>query len=115
VVRRCRDQGVYFTCCPTSTAVVYGWPDLTTHPINGMMAAGLNVMLNSDDPTMFRTDIGREYVDFCGQNDYGPDVVRGLVHNGIDACWLDDSDKAAMHRSFDTELDGLETELEAPS
>jgi len=27
-----RDQGVAFTCCPTSTAVVYGWPDFTTHP-----------------------------------------------------------------------------------
>jgi adenosine deaminase len=24
VVARCRDQGIYFTCCPTSTAVVYG-------------------------------------------------------------------------------------------
>ncbi|HSS10006.1 MAG TPA: adenosine deaminase, partial [Acidimicrobiales bacterium] len=41
VVARCRDQGVYFTCCPTSTAVVYGWPDLTTHPITKMIAAGL--------------------------------------------------------------------------
>ena len=37
VVERCRDDGIHFTCCPTSTAVVYGWPDLTTHPINGMM------------------------------------------------------------------------------
>jgi len=70
-------------------------------------------MLNSDDPTMFHTDIGKEYVDFCGQNDYGPDVVRRLVHNGIDACWLDDGEKAEMPRSFDTELDGREAELGA--
>jgi adenosine deaminase len=69
-------------------------------------------MLNSDDPKMFHTDIAKEYVDFCGRNDYAPDVVRRLVHNGIEACWLDDSDKAGMHRSFDTELDTLETELE---
>jgi adenosine deaminase len=113
VVARCRDEGVYFTCWPTSTAVVYGWPDLTTHPINGMMAAGLNVMLNSDDPTMFHTDIGKEYVDFSGQNDYRPDVVGQLVHNGIEACRLGDGDKAAMHRSFDNGLDGLEAELRA--
>lgn len=33
VTARCRDEGVYFTCCPTSTAVVYGWPDLSNHPI----------------------------------------------------------------------------------
>ena len=35
VIARCRDDGIAFTCCPTSTAVVYGWPDLTTHPIGG--------------------------------------------------------------------------------
>ena len=76
VVARCRDDGIHFTCCPTSTAMVYGWPDLTTHPINGMIEAGLLVHLNSDDPTMFRTDIGKEYVDFVGQNDYPPEVAK---------------------------------------
>ena len=76
VVERCRDDGIHFTCCPTSTAMVYGWPDLTTHPINGMLAAGLLVHLNSDDPTMFRTDIGKEYVDFVGQNGYPPEVAK---------------------------------------
>jgi adenosine deaminase len=111
VVARCRDQGVYFTCCPTSTAVVYGWPDLTTHPITKMIAAGLNVMLNSDDPTMFHTNIGKEYVDFCGQNDYGPEVVRRLVGNGVEATWLDDGEKAAMRKAFDAELAALDAEL----
>jgi adenosine deaminase len=111
VVARCRDQGVYFTCCPTSTAVVYGWPDLTTHPITGMMAEGLNVTLNSDDPTMFHTDIGKEYVDFCGQNGYGPDVVRRLVLNGVEATWLDVSEKAALRREFESELDALDARL----
>jgi adenosine deaminase len=111
VVARCRDEGIHFTCCPTSTAVVYGWPDLTTHPINGMIAAGLKVHLNSDDPTMFRTDIGKEYVDFVGQNGYGPDLAKELVLNGVDACWLDDGDKAALRRSFEAEMALLDAEL----
>jgi adenosine deaminase len=111
VVERCVEDGIHFTCCPTSTAVVYGWPDLTTHPINGMMKAGLLVHLNSDDPTMFRTDIGKEYVDFVGQNNYAPEIAKQLVHNGVDATWLDPSDKAALHRMFDDEIDGLDKEL----
>ena len=111
VVERCRDDGIHFTCCPTSTAVVYGWPDLTTHPINGMMKAGLLVHLNSDDPTMFRTDIGKEYVDFVGQNEYPPETAKQLVRNGIDATWLDDSEKAALHRVFDDEIAALDKEL----
>ena len=112
VVERCRDDGIHFTCCPTSTAVVYGWPDLTAHPIKGMMAAGLRVHLNSDDPTMFRTDIGREYVDFVGQNGYPPEVAKELVLNGVDATWLDDGDKAALRVSFLTEIAALDAELD---
>lgn len=111
VVARCRDEGTWFTCCPTSTAVVYGWPDLTTHPITTMITEGLNVMLNSDDPTMFHTDIGTEYVAFCGQNHYSPGLVRRLVLGGVEAAWLDDTDKAALRRAFEAEIDALDKEL----
>src|SRR3954452_5217965 len=72
VIDRCKGDGIYFTCCPTSTAVVYGWPDLKKHPIKDTVAAGLRIMLNSDAPTMFHTDIGKEYVAFCTQPEYGP-------------------------------------------
>jgi adenosine deaminase len=111
VVARCRDDGIQFTCCPTSTAAVYGWPDLTTHPINDMMKAGLRVHLNSDDPTMFRTDIGKEYVDFVGQNDYPPEVAKQFVMNGVDATWLDATDKAALRRAFEAEIADLDAQL----
>ena len=111
VVARCRGEGITFTVCPTSTSVVYGWPDLTQHPITKMMDAGLRVMLNSDDPTMFHTDIGEEYVRFRGQNNYGPKVVRQLVLQGVDATWCDDVDKAAMRHAFEAEIDTLDREL----
>jgi adenosine deaminase len=112
VVERCRDDGIHFTSCPTSTAMVYGWPDLTTHPINGMLDAGLLVHLNSDDPTMFRTDIGKEYVDFVGQNGYPPEVAKTMVLNGVDATWLDPADKASLRAGFVAELAALDAELE---
>ncbi len=113
VIARCRDDGIHFTCCPTSTAMVYGWPDLTTHPINAMLEAGLLVHLNSDDPTMFRTDIGKEYVDFVGQNGYTPDVATTMVLNGVDAAWLDPSDKASLRKAFEAEIAQLDAELVA--
>lgn len=114
VVARCREEGIHFTCCPTSTAVVYGWPDLTTHPIKGMIEAGLLVHLNSDDPTMFRTDIGKEYVDFIGQNDYPPELAKELVLNGVEATWLDDADKAALRKEFEAEIADLDAQLVRP-
>jgi adenosine deaminase len=113
VVARCRDEGIHFTVCPTSTAVVYGWPDLKQHPIKDMVAAGLRCMINSDDPTMFHTDIGEEYVRLCTELGYGPDKVREFVLNGVDATWLDDTDKRSMKAEFSAELDRMEAELRA--
>jgi adenosine deaminase len=114
VIRRCREQGVYFTCCPTSTAVVYGWPDLTQHPIKGMVDNGLRIMLNSDDPTMFHTDVAKEYVDLCAALHYGPDRVREFVMNGVEAAWLDDEERSVMRRSFGAEFDELLAQVSGP-
>jgi adenosine deaminase len=111
LVERCREDGIHFTCCPTSTAIVYGWSDLATHPINAMIDADLLVHLNSDDPTMFRTDIGKEYVDFVGGNEYAPDVAKRLVGNGIDASWLEPSEKSALHVGFEDEFAALDKDL----
>ena len=111
VVARCRDAGIHFTCCPTSTAVVYGWPDLTTHPITEMIAAGLKVHLNSDDPTMFHTDIGREYVEFVGQNGYTPARAKELVLNGLDGSFLDSADKASLRTEMTAEIARLDEKL----
>ncbi len=111
VMERCRNEGIYFTCCPTSTAVVYAWPDLKEHPIGKMVSAGLRCTLNSDDPTMFHTDVGKEYVDFCTALDYGAITVRELCLNGVEAAWLDDDEKRAMRSSFRSELDRLGADL----
>jgi adenosine deaminase len=108
VVKRCREDGVFFTCCPTSTAVVYGWSDLSTHPIGEMVAAGLRCMLNSDDPTMFHTDIGKEFVDLCGALAYDHAIVRQLCLNSVEATWLDDVDKRRLALQFSADLDALE-------
>src|SRR5919109_2944814 len=90
VVERCRDEGIYFTVCPTATAVCYFDPDdYTKHPIREMVAKGLKVMINSDDPTMFHTDIGTEYVKMVSAAEWEPDKVREFSLNGVDGSWMD--------------------------
>lgn len=111
VTARCRDEGIFFTCCPTSTAVVYGWPDLSAHPIREMVATGLAVTLNSDDPTMFHTDIGEEYVRLCSALDYSIDQVEAFSLAGVDATWLSDADRRQMRGEFAAELATLRSAL----
>jgi len=112
VVVRCRDEGIYFTVCPTATAVCYFDPeDYTTHPIREMVAKGLRVMINSDDPPMFHTDIGTEYVKMVNAAEWGPDRVREFSLNGVEGSWASDEEKRQMRAEFEAELDRLEAEL----
>ena len=112
VVTRCRDEGIYFTVCPTATAVCYfDAEDFSSHPIREMVAKGLLVMINSDDPTMFHTDIGTEYVKMVEAADWGPEKVREFSLNGVDGSWLDEDEKRRLRDEFETELNELEAEL----
>ena len=64
LVARCRELGTFFTCCPSTSGITSPWKDLSApdHAIRQMVKAGLNVMINSDDPPMFNTDLANEYV-----------------------------------------------------
>jgi adenosine deaminase len=112
VLSRARDRGVPFTTCVTSTVKAYFSADLTEHPIVGMLDAGLLVSVNSDDPTMVRTDLGQEYARLCAALGYGPDAVRRLCLAGVESSWLDDTDKAVMRCDFERQIDDLERRLD---
>jgi adenosine deaminase len=113
VVARTRDEGITFTVCPTATAVCYFDPDdLTKHPIRQMVDEGLKIMINSDDPPMFHTDIGKEYVGMVEAAGWGPEKVREFVMNGIEGSWASDDEKRQMRESFERELDELDAQLE---
>ncbi len=113
LVARTRDEGITYTVCPTATAVCYFDPDdLTQHPIRKMADEGLKIMINSDDPPMFHTDIGKEYVSMAQAAEWSPETVRELVMNGIDGSWASDDEKSRLRKDFTRELDELDAELE---
>ena len=47
--------------CPTSNVALKVVADLEQHPIRALVAAGVPVSVNSDDPPMFGTDLNTEY------------------------------------------------------
>lgn len=54
---------VMLEICPTSNilALTHLWPTYDSHPLRELYDAGLHICLNSDDPALFNTSIGREY------------------------------------------------------
>jgi adenosine deaminase len=76
-----------------------------------MVAKGLEVMINSDDPPMFHTDIGSEYVKMVQAAQWGPEQVRRFCLNGVDGSWASEDEKRTMRGDFSAELERLEGEL----
>jgi len=61
LVRRLADEGVVCDVCPTSNLVLGLAPDLASHPLLELLAAGVAVTLNADDPLMFGASLLDEY------------------------------------------------------
>jgi adenosine deaminase len=47
--------------CPTSNVCTRSVPSLAEHPLPALVAAGVPVSINSDDPPMFSTSLNHEY------------------------------------------------------
>jgi adenosine deaminase len=107
ITARCVEEGVVFNATPVSTAWVYFGNDLPNHPIKRMVAAGLKVTLDCDDPPMFKTDPTRDYIVAVEEMGFSIEQIRECVMNSIDGCWLHDPDKRRMRRELSGEFDRL--------
>ena len=55
------EHDIALDVCPTSNVALRVVPDLDEHPIRELVAAGVTVTINTDDPPMFSTDLNAEY------------------------------------------------------
>jgi adenosine deaminase len=102
MVRRFASERIPLTVCPTSNVVIANRvPDLAHHPYARMRAAGLLATLNTDDPALTDLDLGREYRAVASAYGWGFDTMVGVSHDGVDGTWLDDTEKARLHRVID--------------
>jgi len=106
LVTECKESQIPFTCCPSTTHYTTIWRDLDApdHPIRTMIASGLNVVLNTDDPGLFRTDLDKDYLIVAEKMEVGRAALAELALNGIRASWLDDGAKAAMLADWQAEI-----------
>ncbi|HET8641103.1 MAG TPA: adenosine deaminase [Pseudonocardiaceae bacterium] len=55
------DRGIVLDVCPTSNLRTRVVDSLDRHPLPQLRSAGVPCTVNTDDPAMFGTDLGREY------------------------------------------------------
>jgi adenosine deaminase len=78
-----------------------------------MLKAGLNVVINTDDPALFRTDLNNEYLLVARHMSCSPQQLGEVALNGLRACWLDDATKRAWIAEWRAEVDRLLAEFNA--
>jgi aminodeoxyfutalosine deaminase len=61
VLAEIADRGLVLDVCPTSNLRTRVVESLATHPLPRLRAAGVPCTINTDDPAMFGTDLGKEY------------------------------------------------------
>jgi len=105
LVHRMAAERIPLTVCPNSNVVIANrFPSLEAHPFRAMREAGLVATINTDDPGMTDLDLGKEYRTVAAAQRLTFDEVAAVVLDGVEACWLEGPDKAALRADFESRL-----------
>ncbi|MFJ4965675.1 adenosine deaminase [Streptomyces sp. NPDC088729] len=88
--------------CPTSNIATRAVTDIELHPIREMVAAGVLVTVNSDDPPMFGTDLNNEYAVAARLLELDERGIADLAKNAVEASFLDPAGKRRLAEEIDT-------------
>jgi adenosine deaminase len=99
-----RDHQIPLEVCPSSNICLKVFPSIEEHSLPQLLAHGLYITINSDDPPMFNTTLTNEYL--LGHQTWGWDRERimGLVLNAVNASLLPKDEKGEMALAFRTQF-----------
>jgi aminodeoxyfutalosine deaminase len=86
--------------CLTSSLALRVVPALDQYPIGELVAAGVTVTINTDDPPMVGTDLNNEYAIAARLLDLDTHGVMGLALAAVDASFANPETKAALRTAI---------------
>ena len=114
LLQEAKERGIVFTVVPTNSYYLRTLPPehwAQDHPIKKMLAAGLKLHPNTDDPTLHHiTPTGAWDMMMQHFGASWSDVAQ-FMHNGLDAAWMDDSTRRRWRVQWQQEFDELMKDL----
>jgi len=95
------DNAITLEVCPTSNVRTRAVADIGEHPLARLVAAGVPVTINSDDPPMFGTTLEEEYAVAARLLDLDQAGVADLARAAVSASFQSSAGKAALHAEID--------------
>ncbi len=100
VARLVREQ-IPLTVCPLSNVRLRVFHRIEDHNLCELVARGLCVTINSDDPAYFGGYLGDNYVAVARAFNLGRPAMVRLAHNAISAAFVDDAYRASLRAELD--------------
>ena len=94
LVRRLAEEQMTLTVCPLSNLKLCVVPSMADHPVDRMLAQGLRVTLNSDDPAYFGGYINANYLAAAEGRGLSRDQLVRIAENSFKGAFLPDEEIA---------------------
>jgi adenosine deaminase len=105
LVARLAREGMVLTVCPLSNFKLCVVKDMADHPVNRMLAAGLKVTLNSDDPAYFGGYINDNYKAAADSRSLTREQLATIARNSFEGSFLGEAEKAGHLATLDAYLE----------
>jgi adenosine deaminase len=111
VLELARQNDIPFEVCLTSNHRSGAVEQLKNHPVRGMLAEGLNVTLNTDDPSVFGITLSDEYRLFCETLGFPLETLQQCVLAAARASFLPEPEREALVQALEREYRTLPNAL----
>ncbi|WP_370636946.1 adenosine deaminase [Afifella sp. IM 167] len=96
LMARLADEEIVLEVCPGSNVALGLFSDRAAHPLARLIAAGVRVTLNSDDPPFFGTSLAGEYRATAAALGLDAAGLTAFTRTAIEAAFVDEATRARL-------------------
>ncbi|WP_044537530.1 adenosine deaminase [Bradyrhizobium sp. LTSP885] len=104
LVRELADKRIALTICPLSNVRLHVVPSMDKHPLKELMARGLHVTINSDDPPYFDGYVTENLLACRSALGLSLSEIVGLARNGLCAAFVSEQERQDLLCKLDAYL-----------
>ncbi len=99
-----RERGIAFEVCVTSNFQSGVVPALESHPLIAMVNRGLNITINTDDPSISRITLSHEYHVVCDDLALPMDILKQRIMAAANAAFLSVDERGKLVEQLKKDL-----------
>jgi len=104
IVSLARERGTAFEVCMTSNYQSGVVKSLDSHPLVKMLDAGINVTINTDDPSISRITLSHEYYTACEDLHMPQNTLKQRIIAAAQSCFSTETEKEKLVKQLTKDL-----------